>query len=78
MFNATNAPKAKVFDVDTLEELRHVLEVNLTEGTIKVFEGITFNSELVATTLKYRSIYPIYGELAFPQLFHCYGRIYED
>ncbi len=76
-YNATNTVKARIYDVDTQEEIVHVMEVNTQDNTLKIFDGITFDNQLMTVIMKFRSIYPIYGELAFPQLFHCYGRIYE-
>lgn len=77
-YNATNTVKARVYDVDTQEEIVHVMEVNTQDNTLKIFDGITLDNQLMTVTMKFRSIYPIYGELAFPQLFHCYGRLNED
>lgn len=77
-YNATNTVKAKIYDVDTQQEITHVIEVDVQTNTLKIFDGRTWEGELLTVTLMYRSIYPIYGDLAFPQLFHCYGRIYED
>lgn len=77
VFNALNTVKARVYDVDTKTEILKVLEVNTITNTIKTFE-ITFDDQIIEKVRKFRSIYPIYGECAFPQLFHCYGRIHED
>lgn len=78
IFNVENTCRAKVFDVDSMQEIKYVLEVDTNTNTLLVFTGGTFGSELANKAVAYRSIYPIYGELVFPQLFHCYGRIDES
>lgn len=78
LYTHANTTKAKVFDVDTKEEFRRVLEVCTDEGWIKVHkrDGLKLYVEEIATEkIRFQSIHAIKGLESKPCLFHCYGRI---
>lgn len=77
-FTATNSNKAKVYDVDTCEEIKLVMEVNTRDNTLQILSKVTLDYAMLTVTRKYRKIYPIYGDSQLPQLFHCYGRLNES
>lgn len=80
IFNATNSNKAKVFDVDTECEIKSVTEVDTLENTLLVLSQPLeiVHGVLVSNLIRYQKIHPIYAGSPTPQLFHCYGRIYEN
>lgn len=80
IFNALNCQSARVYDVDTKQEAKKVLEVDLLENTLleyavpyKIVDGL-----IVTQLLRYKKIHAIYAGDPTPTLFHCYGRLYED
>lgn len=80
LYTHANTTNAKVFDVDTKEEFRKVIEVCPDEGWITVHKmhGIEFvtDGELFVTErIYFRSIHAIKGKERIPCLFHCYGRV---
>jgi hypothetical protein len=77
IFTGRNTHNAKVYDVDTKQELRAVMAVDIDAGTVeRAHQPWRLVGDEVATyTERYRTIHPIYGGKDDPQLFHCYGRI---
>lgn len=73
-----SARGASVFDVDSKEKIDHVMEVDTCSGELLCVSmplRVNASGDGVETrTVKFRSIYPIYGGNIFPGLFHCYGR----
>ena len=76
IFTARNTRRAKVFDVDTKQEIDAVVSVDIDAGVLvrhhKPLRVV--GDEIDSYTEYYRSIYPIYGDSRHPQLFHCYGK----
>jgi hypothetical protein len=67
-----------VYDVDTMEQLRNVSTINTKTGEVVVLAWpLTLNEEgePVTQSMRYTTIYPIFGGGLQPCLFHCYGRI---
>jgi hypothetical protein len=78
-FNHENVmPRTKVFDVDTNQEIKQVVHIETDTGYLEYhpvpFE-IVLNQFVSTKSMRYRSIYPIYGGYQVPCLFHCYGRL---
>ncbi len=64
-----------VYDVDLKEELQQVVSVDDSAGEVCLHKPIKLeNGEFLCYTLKFRSVYPIYGGEHAPVMFHCYGR----
>lgn len=80
IYSALNCQSARVYHVDTKEEIKGVLEVDLLESTLLkyVMPHKVIDGKLLLELLRYRKIHAIYAGDPTPQLFHCYGRIYED
>lgn len=77
IYDATNARGAKVFDVDTKEEIGQVLAVNHSAGWVQVAEQplrATAHGHVASRRIRFASIYSIQGRERWPVLFHCYGR----
>ena len=79
IYSGRNTSRAKVFDVDTQQELRHVMNVDTDAGEIEVTPQpvqLMADGETIATEkIRFRSIYAIRGKEWAPCLFHCYGRV---
>lgn len=77
IFNVHNTDRARVYDVDTKQEITQVvsvdtdaMEILCVDLPLRVFgDGIA----MIAT--RYRAIHPIYAGRPWPCLFHCYGAI---
>ena len=80
IYSALNCQSARVFDVDTRQEIRKVLEVDLLENTLLayVIPYVVVEDSITRQLLRYQKIHAIYAGCPTPLLFHCYGRIYED
>jgi hypothetical protein len=77
IYDATNAGGAKVFDVDTKEEIGQVLAVNPSAGFVQVAEQplrATKHGQIASRLIRFASIYAIKDHEHRPVLFHCYGR----
>ena len=78
IYDATNCqPGCSVYDVDTKEEIRHVMAINDTAGWLKVVDmpaRATKHRHVASRRIRFASIYPIKGLEHWPVLFHCYGR----
>lgn len=78
MYTASNTRRAKVYDVDTKEELKQVASIDTETGEAVVFRHplkITADGEAETYKVRYRTISPIFGGYPVPCLFHCYGRL---
>ena len=67
---------ATVMDVDAAVRIERVVEIDTETGMVtKHAEPVRINAngELETETVRYRSIYPIFGGSLYPVLFHCYG-----
>lgn len=73
-----NTKCAKVYDVDSMQEIDRVMEVNSKAGWIKVsIDPIRIDpsgKRIIGERIRFRSIYAISGDEGAPCLFHCYGR----
>ena len=77
IYTADNALGAKVYDVDTKEEIGHVVAINPGAGWVQVAEQpvrATAHGHIDTRRIRFASIYPIKGRESRPVLFHCYGR----
>ena len=77
-FTGQNAPGAKVVDIDTKAEIKHVFSVDTQKGEVVCAHmplRVTPAHEVETYTLRYRHIAPIYGGSPSPCLFHCYGNL---
>lgn len=78
IYDANNAIGAKVYDVDTREEIGNVLTVDTERSTIKVapmpVRATPNGNDLVTKIIQYRAIHAIRGNELKVALFHCYGR----
>lgn len=63
-----------VFDVDRMEQLEMVMSIDTETGNVECYRK-PFNVFNPTYTIKFRSIYPIFGGRWRPGLFHCYGRL---
>ena len=79
LYGPHNALGAKVFDVEALAEIGHVLSVDDCAGTVESAVQPSrlgpYRESVVTETRRYRSIYAISGGAQRPVLFHCYGRL---
>lgn len=79
MYTASNTRRAKVYDVDTKEELKHVASIDTETGEVTIFPlPVRLNAdrtEVETYKVRYRTISPIFGGYPVPCLFHCYGRL---
>ena len=74
-FNHTNCqPGTSVVDVDKRETLKMVMTINTETGEVECYHQ-PFDVFCQTYTIKFRSIYPIYGGSPVPGMFHCYGRL---
>lgn len=78
-FNHENVmPRARVYDVDAMQEIKQVVHIETDTGYVEYHPlpcAIIDNDYIQTKSMRYRSIYPIYGGYDRPCLFHCYGRI---
>ena len=69
----------QVHVVETLDRLIEVKSIDTDTGEVVTFgypwELTPDGLSLATATLKFRSIYPIFGGGRLPCLFHCYGRL---
>lgn len=68
---------ARVYDVDTMQEVRYAVEVDTATGVVRCFTEplqVDHKGEAVCHTIRYRAIHPVFGGYRLPCLFHCYGR----
>lgn len=77
LYTAENARGATVYDVDSMQEIRKVLEVSTSQGWVKVHRHpleMDSRGRFISDKIRFRSIYAIQGKERVPCLFHCYGR----
>jgi hypothetical protein len=79
IYDPSNVMKpAHAYDVQSQEQLGHVMSIDTETGEVVCADlPIRVNEQRdgVAThTLRFRTIYPIFGGYPLPCLFHCYGR----
>lgn len=77
IYNSTNAPGSLVVDVDSKQRIDHVLMVNTKTGAVVVAKSparLNHKGKIDRETIRFESIYPIFGGGAKPVMFHCYGR----
>lgn len=77
LYTHMNTRRAKVVDMDSLSEIRQVLEINTKAGWVKVAQQpftLDPQGRIASERIRFRSIYPIRGRELLPVLFHCYGR----
>ena len=68
----------RVYDVDTVQEIRRVAEVNAKAGWIKVSKlplRVNAHGQIESERIRFGSIHPIFGGAHSPVMFHCYGRL---
>lgn len=78
IWNYKNAPRARVFEVETKTEITQVVQVDdFDEMALLVYQQpLRIEGDEIATEIiRFRSIYPIFGGEQWPQLFLCFGRI---
>lgn len=72
-------PGTQVDVVDERKRLIEVISVDTDTNTVTCYHVpliIAADGETAAVyTLRYRSIYPIFGGHPYPCLFHCYGAL---
>lgn len=71
--------QTRVYDVDTKEEIRDVMEINTSAGWIKVVERpirATSHHHIASKRIRFDAIHAIKGAEPAPCLFHCYGRFH--
>lgn len=79
LYTAENARGATVYDVDSMQEIRKVLEVSTSQGWVKVHRHpLQMDSRgwPISDKIRFRSVYAIQGKELVPCLFHCYGRLH--
>lgn len=78
IYDPTNAAGAKVFEVETMAEIKMVSSIDTEAGEVACFhQPLRLNAthdQAETFTLRFASIYPIQGSEIRPVLFHCYGR----
>lgn len=78
IYDHRNTMGASVYDVETKEEMKYVLRIDLDRlEVVRAPQPLRLNcrgDEVETESIKFRSIYPIFGGRPFPVLFHCYGR----
>lgn len=76
-FDAHNTDRASVYDLDTGQKLTQVASIDTSTGEVVCFETPlrTAGYEVATYTLRYTTIYPIFGGSPWPVLFHCYGNL---
>lgn len=69
-------PRTRVYDVESLQEIKHVLSIYTELGLVVVAEQpYRIVGDGIATQeLRFGAIHPIQGLEPLPCLFHCYGR----
>lgn len=70
--------RTSVYDCDSVKEIKDVKQIDTQSGELIVFARpliVNHLGEAKTQTIKFRSIYPIYGGYRAPCLFHCYGRL---
>ena len=78
IYNGRNARGSRVYDVEAKTRIDRVLMVNTKTGSVVVGTSpvrLNHKGKIDRYTVKFQSIYPIFGGRATPVLFHCYGRI---
>lgn len=77
LFTAKNAPGSSVYDVETGEQLEHVISVDSDRGVANVAHHPLrlVGDEIDTYEARFRTIHPIYGGAPMPVLFPCYGRL---
>jgi hypothetical protein len=77
IYDTDNARGAAVYDVESKEQLRHVLWIDTELGeVVRAEQPVRVVGDEIATfTEKFATIYPIRGGGRRPVLFHCYGRL---
>lgn len=79
IYSVHNTFRARVYDVDTKQELKQVMQVDDAAKTVLVaHDPIRINAAgdgVETFEISYRAVHPIFGGNTLPQLFHCYGRI---
>lgn len=75
IFTSENTRGGSVFDVDTKQKIGYVRSIDTENGEIVcMHQPIRIKDGEVETfSIRYESIYPIYGGSSCPCLFHCYG-----
>lgn len=76
VFDGGNAKGARVYDVDTKQQITHVLWVDADAGEVACAHDPVrlVGDEIDTYKVRFRSIYPIWGGSPTAVLFHCYGR----
>ena len=79
IYDHNNAVGASVYDVDTGEVIRHVMLIDMDKlEVVQASQPLRVNllgNAIETESIRFRSIYPIFGGQWRPQLFHCYGRV---
>lgn len=79
IYDGHNAQGAEVYDIEAKKKLEHAYEVNTETGEVQAWHWplrLSADRETVEHyTLRFTTIYPIFGGRTDPVLFHCYGRI---
>lgn len=77
IYDRSNALFATVYDVDTCEKIGQVISIDTQAGEVlcAYFPIRVVDDRVDTYTIRYRTIYPIFGGSPWPGLFHCYGRL---
>ena len=77
-YDASNVEKrTRVYDVDTMQEIKQVVHIDTDGGYIEYHPlpiEVIGNEFVKTESMRYQSIYPIFGGSHVPVMFHCYGR----
>lgn len=70
-------PRARVYDVESLQEIKPVMSIDTERGVVVVAEQpYRIEGDDIATQeLRFDAIHAIQGLEPLPCLFHCYGRL---
>lgn len=66
-----------MYDVESMGKIDKVMSIDIGNSeVICALSPIKVNhlGEIETESIKFRSIYPIFGGSRYPVLFHCYGR----
>lgn len=79
LYTAANVARhCSIYDVDTQQQVGHVISIDDERGEVEVVPQpteMTASGDVATKKLSYRAIYPIRGGRHLPCLFHCYGRL---
>ena len=70
-------PRTRVYDVESLQEVKLVMAIDTERGVVVVAEQPyrIEGNDIATRELQFNAIHPIQGLEPLPCLFHCYGRV---